>query len=228
MNRLVLGLVALALVASLALPVASAGHEDGLTFVLSGQVHEEVSTPSPGVGSEPVNSPILTQVTEQHPDQGVVEEVSFETECRLWVADQPAQVDLSYGAQTIAYQLELIGEEENLQTVNVSVGSYDTDGDGFTAAGTAQLSDSAVRGPVNGEVEVDPFTIEDGEYSATRICVSAVNPGAMAVNTASGTSSTTYTSTDDDQYPTPELSSMVLSGVGALALIGMARFQRDE
>lgn len=219
MKHTVLGVVAVALTASMLVPAAGATHADGLDFVLTGKTHAEFG------GSGVPDQGILTQVTDAHPDQSLLEEVSLESECRIWVAEQAAQVDLSYASQTVAYDIDVVGEEAP-QSIEVTVGTYNTS-EGFTGFGSDTVTGSSLLGTVSGEITTEAFTIEDGEYSATQICVSAVNPGLMAVDTAGGDSQTTYTQ-EDGTYPTPELGSLLLSGVGTLALFGLARFRREN
>lgn len=196
----------------LLLPTASAGHADGLDFLLTGQEHSEFG-----------GSGVLTQLTNQHPDQSLTEEVTLETGCQAWVTDTAAKVKLTFQEQTVAYHLQMVGEEAP-QTITVSVGKYNSS-DGFQAAGTDTVTGSSLLGGVSGEMAVDKLELDTGEYTATQICVTAVNPGLIAVDTASGNSQTTYT--QEENYPTPELGSLALSGVGMLALVGLARIRRD-
>lgn len=204
MSRTLVMIAAVALVGLAVAPTAAAEHDtkDGLTFVLSDEPFSLVETPS-----------VSFQYKEGHGGNGQAVALNG---CHTWAANATAEVDVEFPAQTVEASINGSGDNPS-----VAVGIWDDDTDDFTAVGAIE--------DFNGEFSVPKFTVPQGDYLATLVCADDPSATELAtVWTADGSSSVTYQAEDNPNYPTPELSTMVLSSIGLLGAIGLTRFRRRQ
>lgn len=181
-----------------------AAHEenDGITFVLTVNEHPDADAS----GKE--------MLQEAHGPGGIIE-LTADKSCQLWSSDQAAVVDLSFPAQPVAYNIETtIGQ---LTTITATVGVVA--GNTFTGVASAQ-------GPTGTIDLTSPLAIDVGEYVGFQVCAEF---GGLSTSTdiftTDGASHVTFTDAPPPTYPTPELGTLLLSGVGLLGVVGMTRIR---
>lgn len=195
---------ALILFASILLltPAALATHDgspDGLDFVFSADQVSDTNTDR-------------IMYKEEHTGGGLV----TVTDCQLWRAENAAQTDIQFPEQTVEYS---IATTSGATFDSLDVGVYDPDTDTFTAeTGTGSSA------PASDTFTASAFTVPEGDHLAVNACFST--PGD--VDTSNGQSWIDFRESSEPVYPTPELGSLLLAGVGMVVLIGVARVRRDE
>lgn len=192
-----------ALLLSAAAPLATASHDasDGkLDFVLT--------SADAGDGS---GHKVMLQ--EEHPTEND-DTVTFNG-CQTWQSDQAAEVDLTFDAQDIDYTLSA-PQPASGTTVEI----------GVLSGGTTDFTATQSPGSgLDGTVTISEMPLNEGDRVVLEVCED-VN-GNLAIH-ADGTSVATFQSSDSSNYPTLELSSLVLSGVGLLAILGIAQYRRKD
>lgn len=197
------GVLALVLVVSFS-GMAAHTSTEGMDFVLTVDQHPDAAAS----GKE--------MLQDAHGGGGVVE-LTTDKQCQLWSSDEPAAVDLSFPAQTVSYQLDtLVGD---LVTLTVSVGVVSDNvytaidgvrGDG--AAGTIDLADG--------------MAVDAGEYVGFQVCADFEGvASSIDISTQDGASLVTFQDSPPPTYPTPELGTLLLSGIGLLGIVGMNRIR---
>lgn len=211
LRNLLVGLIALTLVA----PVASADAVDPgdteLDFGLTDMQDQGVSGARSMIAEDPAAG-----------DNVAVGDGT------LWVADEPAEVALDVDAQTVNVHLTF-AELSSVQSVSVQVGVWN-DTDGFESHGTASSTADDLLVGTNEEfaVDVSAHTIEVDERPAIRVDATLLDSVTGEALVDTGNSQVHYTSSSpSNNYPTPEIGSLLLSGVGLLGVLGIARFRLD-
>ncbi|MDY6958969.1 MAG: hypothetical protein SVK08_07400 [Halobacteriota archaeon] len=137
----------------------------------------------------------------------------------MWIADEAMQNDVNFSSDLWLGRLELSSYHSDIPYI-VEIGIWN--GDTFVPYGEFE-------GICSGFVESfymqgEEFTVSDGEYVAFMF----TNMGAQdIIITTDGDSSLVYTG-DQRSEPVPEVSSIVLSATGLLALFGYVRFSRRK
>lgn len=147
----------------------------------------------------------------------------------LWVARAPSDVSFTIEEGTTVEVHLAFSRLSNLQNVTVQVGEW-SDGPGFESMGeeTIQSQDIGLTGATTFSIDVAEHTIEQGDRPAVRVNATLGDTldGEAIVDT--GRTQAHYLDTPPpENYPTPETSSGILTGVGLLAVLGIVRFRRD-
>ncbi len=142
--------------------------------------------------------------------------------CQLWHADEAALVDLTFADTDANDEVEYTLDVTLLAAVNeitVSVGPISPDGV-YQATASATGTDGTFS------LDEDLTVLEDG-YLGFRVCAvfATGTSGTVDINT-DGTSWVSMTQAPPPTYPTPELGTLLLSGVGLLAIAGVNRIRR--
>lgn len=146
----------------------------------------------------------------------------------IWVASEPAQVDLEVVEQTVDVHL-VFSELSLVQSVTAEVGLWE-DGQ-FVSKGetTRQSQNLNVGSQVTFRVDVSSHTIEATERPALRVSSSLATLDGQAVVNPGEETAVHYSGTQpSENYPTPELGSVLLSGLGILGVLGTARMRRED
>lgn len=143
---------------------------------------------------------------------------------QLWVADQVTDVDFIIEDGTTALVHLDVGPLLGSTDVTVELGQW-SDGSGFASAGSTTQTVSE-QGVHDFEVTLDEqsFTT-DVDRPALRTSSSDL---LVDVNVNEQTAVHYQDVPPPEDYPTPELGSLVLSGIGLLGVLGLARFRHEE
>lgn len=210
-----LRLLAVAVVALMVMPTTSAhdGHGgDGvLDFGFTDVEHEDLNDK-------------FQMEAEVLPSGGTVSVLPQST----WAASAASEVSFTIDPQTVFVDLTF-STLSAIDSVTAEVGFVDSNGDFQSEGATTIGAGSIVPGETTTfEVDVNQHSIDVGEYPAVRVDASILSGTPSAAQIDTGDSDVHYTDVPPPEaYPTPELSTLMLSTVGMLGLVGMARFRED-
>lgn len=141
--------------------------------------------------------------------------------CQLWHADEAAEVDLLFADVTgdeVEYNLDTL-LLSGVNEITVSVGPIAADGTYQATASSTGLSGTFNLG--------EDLAVETGGYLGFRVCaVFATGTSGTVDITTDGSSWVSMTDAPPPTYPTPELGSLLLSGLGLVAIVGVNRLRR--
>lgn len=142
------------------------------------------------------------------------------TSCETWIADEPADLDLTFPAQVVEYDIDATLTLINGERIEVTVGVYDPGNGNFNGVASSL--------GLIGTMDAPEFDIPEDDHLATQLCIqdSGETDGSAVIDT-DGSSVVTYTDEATPEYPTPELGTLLLSATGLVAVVGLARFRRD-
>ena len=138
----------------------------------------------------------------------------------VWKADQAAQCDCTF--QEVNWDVTL--KRTNAysgQMVTAKIGVLD--GTTFTPKGTGTGNFPGTGAIVDISFNVPTFTVPKDKYLALKVCEGSHNQ--LIVKTYLGCSHVTCPH-DEPDYPVPELSTIILTSTGLLALMGYVVYSR--
>ena len=143
--------------------------------------------------------------------------LSFQ-EVYTWRADENASTDVTFAPGTWVINIYKKGTEAKPFSAYIGVLNDSV----FTAYGT--YSDHVSPGSNTFNISTSSFTVHEGEWLAYRMIYTG-GSGSMTIVTAGGLCNITSPPGSGD-YPIPEVSTIVLFGVGLLALVGYVGYRK--
>lgn len=206
------------ILAVLVLAAPGAAAQDTLEFGLTAEAHDDFG-----------------DALEMLPhDHGVSDELLIEDSATLlWVADEPAAVDMEVEKQTVTVTIDVsIIDQSTDPGVTVHVGTFNDDGiasfEGFgTDDATLKNAGPAQDAFYQADVLVDKHEIQgdDGDYLA----VQADFHGLTVQVEGSDLSAANYEEEGPPAaYPTPELATLAMTSFGLLGVVGATRFRGKD
>ena len=144
----------------------------------------------------------------------------------IWIANEAAQVDVYFCAarwETDIYFKKAPGPEDEM---TVYIGSWNST-TGFTSAGNKGFSGDGTNIHYEPTIlSASGFTVKTGDYLAFKL--EKKTGGKIKVDTGGTNQSTISGPECDPGYPTPELSTIMLTGAGLAALAGFFWLRRRK
>ena len=151
---------------------------------------------------------------------------------KIWSADEAASVDVSFGtgewSGTIDFTNGNAGYLNTGETITLAIGYLDGDGTFHSAATHVANGPTSSVWPVSMTPGSD-FTVPAGNYLALEVSITGGGDGVEidTHNTGEGDSASWITSPEcGNDYPVPELPTIILMSIGLLALLGYVRYRR--
>ncbi len=141
---------------------------------------------------------------------------------RRFVADEAATIDMTFPAGTWTGQVRMNPGARTVTSITVEIGKWNPTTSAFTVVGSQVFGTSFSGGAKDHTVSIPlaAFTITQGHYLATRMTWTQTGTGTQS-SIVTGNPSYIISPSSDPGYPTFEVSSMLLLGVG---LVGAAAF----
>ena len=137
----------------------------------------------------------------------------------IWIANEPASVDVGFPAGDWTGHLRKTGDGDNFE---VEIGVWD--GDFFDSWGDKE-GDFGASNDADFTISTDSFTVLEGEWLAFR--VTNWDWEDFYIVTADGPSYVSSPPTDPG-YPVPELPTIILFSIGLLVLAGYVVLRRKN
>ena len=158
-------------------------------------------------------------------------------ETKIWVANEPASVDVPFGTYKWGAALDYTDQQHGYyldagETITIKIGSLDPDTGDFTEAmsATEDGSGSAEEGESSTYKEITPglsWTVPTGHYLALKLTMSGGSVKVDVHDTGGGNSASYIKCMGGcSEYPVPELSTIILTSAGLLALLGYVGYRR--
>jgi len=147
---------------------------------------------------------------------------------RTWVADKPAQCDVTFPSGTWNGQLKWEAGIALSDNVYYRIGIYNSTTNTFTIRGynytllSLALSTDPVTEPFSITTD-EPFTVHEGEYLAFQFKSASISIGRDIITDGD---SWIKSPDSDPGYPVPEFSTLLLMSTGLLALAGYVGLRR--
>lgn len=153
---------------------------------------------------------------------------------QLWLADEPTLSDCTFPDGTfpedtwevklrVPYRSILDGD------LDAEVGYYDVDGDEFHDFATWDVIEArALFNYYELQLQIDDATVPAGDYLALKVINNDTDPHTILMRDTWGNRSWVASPLSDPGYPTPELPTVILMGVGLLGLLGYIGLKRSK
>ena len=139
----------------------------------------------------------------------------------IWIADEPAGVDVGFPAGDWTGHLRKTGDGDKFE---VEIGVWD--GSDFYFWGYYDEGDFGASNDADFTIRADSFTVFEDEWLAFRVTNWDAEYDFYIV-TAGGSSYVSSPSTDPG-YPVPELPTIILFSIGLVVLMGYAGYRRKN